>query len=259
VPSEACRELERRRNREAQAARRLRATWHPRNVRQRDRDLKIECASIGGARESWTEQRAGTLTHVAASSSRQERRTDPDQSSSESLADHIGQNIDAVVALRKREWDAASASQRRFERISRFAGRPMYLIGVLCVVVVWMGFNLAAPYLHMAAFDPPPFGWLDTLLTVIALLTTTVVLIAQNRQTKMELQWSHLDLQVNLLTEQKVTKVIHLLEELRRDLPIVENRHDAQATLLQEGADTAQVISALQEGGATSEPEEPRS
>jgi uncharacterized membrane protein len=101
--------------------------------------------------------------------------------------------------------------------------------------------------LHFVPFDPPPFAWLEGLLTFVALLTTTVVLIAQNRQTKFEQQRADLDLQVNLLTEQKVTKVIHLLEELRRDLPMVKDRHDPQAALMQEGANTAQVASALQD------------
>ena len=98
-------------------------------------------------------------------------------------------------------------------------------------------------------FDPPPFALLDGLMTLVALLTTAVVLIAQNRQTALEKQRAHLDLQVNLLTEQKVTKLIHLLEELRRDLPMVENRHDAQAAAMQERADAAQVASAIEQVG----------
>jgi uncharacterized membrane protein len=57
-------------------------------------------------------------------------------------------------------------------------------------------------------------------------------------------------LQVALLTEQKVTKVINLLEELRRDMPMVKNRHDAPQAL-QESADTAKVLAALEETGAT--------
>jgi uncharacterized membrane protein len=47
------------------------------------------------------------------------------------------------------------------------------------------------------------------------------------------------------LTEQKVTKLIHLLEELRRDLPMVKDRHDPEAASLQQRTDTAQVLSAL--------------
>ena len=198
----------------------------------------------------------GNPRRMADSSSRADSQPNPKASAAESLADHIDQNIEAVVALQKREWDSISASQRRLARVSRFVGRPLYLVGLLCVVAAWVGFNLGAGFFHRIPFDPPPFAWLDTVLTLIALFTTTVVLIAQNRQTKFEQQRSHLDLQVNLLTEQKVTKVIHLLEELRRDLPIVENRHDAQAALLQEGADAAQVLSALHEGGATSDARE---
>jgi uncharacterized membrane protein len=193
---------------------------------------------------------------MAGTSSREDNQPNAKGSATESLADHIDQNIDAVVALQKREWDSISASQRRLEQVSRFVGRPLYLVGLLCVVVAWVGFNWGAGLLHRVPFDPPPFAWLDTVLTLIALLTTTVVLIAQNRQTKFEQQRSHLDLQVNLLTEQKVTKVIHLLEELRRDLPIVENRHDAQATLMQQGADASQVLSALHKGGVTSDAKE---
>jgi uncharacterized membrane protein len=98
-------------------------------------------------------------------------------------------------------------------------------------------------------FDPPPFSILQGLLTLVALITTTIVLIAQNRQTKLEQQHAHLDLQVNLLTEQKVTKLIHLMEELRRDLPMVRDRHDPQAAAMQRPADTAEVLSAIKEGG----------
>jgi uncharacterized membrane protein len=179
------------------------------------------------------------------------------QAADSSLADHISQNVDSVLAIHKRESETVTASQRRLERVSRFVGRPLYLLGLLGFVALWAAFNWAAPRLHLTPFDPPPFPWLAGLLAFIALLTTTVVLIAQNRQTKLEQQRTHLDLQVNLLTEQKVTKLIHLLEELRRDLPMVKDRHDAQATALQEGADADQVVTALQEVGLTSDAKRP--
>lgn len=64
---------------------------------------------------------------------------------------------------------------------------------------------------------------------------------------------SHLDLQINLLTEQKVTKLIHLLEELRRDLPMVRDREDPHAAALEKRTDAAQVLSALKDTGLTQE------
>ena len=174
-----------------------------------------------------------------------------------SLAEHISQNVESILAIHKRESETVTPSQRRLERASSFVGRPLYLLGLLGFVALWVAFNWGAPLLHLTPFDPPPFQWLDGLLAFVALLTTTVVLIAQNRQTKLEQQRAHLDLQVNLLTEQKVTKLIHLLEELRRDLPMVRDRHDPQAAAMQEGADADQMVSALQEVGLTSDAKSP--
>jgi uncharacterized membrane protein len=169
------------------------------------------------------------------------------------LSDHISDNVEGVVALQRREDEALSPAQRRLEWLGQFVGRPSYLVGVLLSAALWVIFNLAAAHIGFRSFDDPPFPWLDLLLTFVALMTTTVVLIGQNRQTKLEQRRAHLDLQVNLLTEQKVSKLIHLLEELRRDLPMVKDRHDAQANALQERADTGKVLSAIDNVGLTGE------
>jgi uncharacterized membrane protein len=169
----------------------------------------------------------------------------------DSLSEHIEQNIESVVALRQREWESTSRSQRRVERVGHFIGRPIYLVGILTIAVLWIGFNVASLRLGYRPVDPVPFEALQGVLTLISLITTTIVLIAQNRQTKREQQHTHLGLQVNLLTEQKVTKLIDLIEELRRDLPMVKDRHDAQAEVLREHADTQQVLSAIEQGGLT--------
>jgi uncharacterized membrane protein len=169
----------------------------------------------------------------------------------DSLSGHIEQNIESIVAMQRREWESVSLSQRRVERLSRFIGRPVYLIALLIVVAAWVVYNSTAPAWGLRSFDTLPFAMLNGILSLIALITTTIVLIAQNRLAKLEQQHTHLALQVNLLTEQKVTKLIHLIEELRRDLPMVKDRHDAQAAALQERADTAQVASAIEEVGLT--------
>jgi len=175
-----------------------------------------------------------------------------------SLSDHIGQNIESLAALQRRDWEQTSTSQRRVERIGRFMGRPAYLVGLLCFAALWVAANLGLSGFGYPPLDPPPFEILQGILSLTALITTTIVLVAQNRQTKIEAQHTHLGLQVNLLTEQKVTKLIHLIEELRRDMPMVKDRHDPQATLLQEGADTEQVLSAIEERGLAADPDSPQ-
>lgn len=140
-------------------------------------------------------------------------------------------------------------AQRRVEVIGRWLGRPLYLVGLLAAIALWVGINLMRQ--SRVGWDPPPFELLDGAMTLVSLVTTTIVVIAQNRQTKLEQQHTHPELQVSLLTEQKVTKLINLIEELRKDMPMVRDRHDPQAEALQESADTAKVAAALVEGGAT--------
>jgi len=165
----------------------------------------------------------------------------------------IYQNIGDIAEFRQREERKVRPSQRQLEALSALIGRPMYLLSLLSLVIIWIGTNPTLLLLGQRPLDRPPFPWLQGFLSLAALLTTTVVLIAQNRQAKLESQHSHLDLQVNLLTEQKVSKIIDLLEELRRDLPMVRNRHDPEAAVLQQRTDTHQVLSALADVGVVSD------
>ena len=83
-------------------------------------------------------------------------------------------------------------------------------------------------------------------MTFIGVLITMAVLVRQNRLAQVEESRAHLELQVNLLAEQKTTKIISLLEELRRDLPGVDNRHDEQARTLQVVTDADHLLSEIE-------------
>jgi uncharacterized membrane protein len=175
------------------------------------------------------------------------------ESARASLSEPINQNISGMAELEEQELARMSTAQRRLERVSRTVGRPGYILALLIAVVIWIAANLLVVRLALHAFDPPPFQYLQGTLTFIAMLTATVVLVGQRRQTKLAEQRAHLDLQINLLTEQKVTKLIHLLEELRQDLPNVSNREDPHVSALKEPTDAAGVASALERAGLTSE------
>ncbi len=158
------------------------------------------------------------------------------------LGDIIDQNIDSIVALHMRSERKASQHQLTIERLIAFLGRPWYLYFIVLCVFLWIGLNLLLLVFHRTSIDPAPFYWLQGAITLNALLTATAVLIKQNRQEKLEGLHNHLDFQVNLLVEQKVTKLIELVEELRRDLPSVKNRHDPQAEAMQQPIDPHDVM-----------------
>lgn len=161
--------------------------------------------------------------------------------------DQISQNIEAVLDFYAREDQKISHSQRIMERISRFIGRPLFLGIILLFVSFWILANVVMRQFGLAEFDPEPYFWLQGIVGLGALFTSTVVLSKQNRFAKLEEQRAHLDLKVNLLTEQKTAKLIDLLEELRRDLPNVKDRHDPEAAALQQSMNPELVLAALDE------------
>jgi uncharacterized membrane protein len=146
-----------------------------------------------------------------------------------------------------REERKISPSQRVLERISGFTGQPRFLAFILFFVALWVLVNVVLRKFGIAGFDPAPFFWLQGIVGLGALLTATVVLSKQNRLARLAEQRAHLDLKVTLLTEQKTAKLIHLLEELRRDLPNVRDRHDPEATALQKAMNPDRVLAALDE------------
>ena len=174
------------------------------------------------------------------------RPSPPDETPVDSVPEHISQNIDNILAFYRREEQKITDSQRLLKRVGGFMGQPSYLASVLCFVGLWLLVNVLSGYLGLEPLDPPPFFWLQGVVSLGALLTTTVVLITQNREAKLDAQRLELELQVNLLTEQKTTKVIHLLEELRRDLPMVKDRHDLEVAALQKPTDPEEVLAALE-------------
>lgn len=164
------------------------------------------------------------------------------------LPEHISQHIETVAALHERGESGVSLHQRTIETVTANLGRPLFLNLMLLAIAVWVGVNLAP---HAVGWkqppDTPPFFWLQGWNGLLALLLTTLVLITQNRQARLAERRAQLDLQVNLLAEQKIAKLIALVEELRRDLPSVRDRVDLEADAMAEATDAGAVLDALEE------------
>lgn len=162
------------------------------------------------------------------------------------VADPIGQNIDAVVAMHTLAEQQVDTHQRGVEALTAWLGRPQFFYGVLVGVSLWMLVNSLAPRLGLRERDDPPFFWLQGAVGLMGLMVTTVVLITQNRQGKLAERREQLDLQMSLLVEQRTAKIIDLMEELRRDLPNVMDRTDAEAEALTTTVDPHAVLATLE-------------
>lgn len=215
----------------------------------------------GGSRSGASAARRRSPVPCRTMNDRTERAdTSAQDGLKEALSEPIARNISDIIELENKELESLTRTQRWLEVASRRIARPAYVAGLLLFVAAWVALNLEGAAVRIPPFDPPPFHWLEGLLTLTALLTTTIVLIGQARQTRLAGQRAHLDLQINLLTEQKVTKLIHLLEELRTDLPGIRERLDPHLLQLKKPTDAARVASALKERDAASDsPEQTQS
>lgn len=63
-------------------------------------------------------------------------------------------------------------------------------------------------------FDPYPFVLLITIVSLEAICLAVLVLISQNRAAKIDKLRSEVDLQINMIAEQEITKVISLISVL---------------------------------------------
>jgi len=161
------------------------------------------------------------------------------------LTNILDRDIETIVAMRMHSESGVGRHQRLIEKATNNIGRPQSFYFILFLVLLWILASSFHTYIGLPAFDPPPFYWLQGTIGLSALLMTTAVLITQNRQAKMMEQRRHLDLQINLLTERKVSKLIGLIEDLRNDIPTVENRHDPEAQAMKESVDPHTAITSL--------------
>lgn len=160
---------------------------------------------------------------------------------------HIDETIETIAELERRADESISHHQRRLEQITAAVGRPRVFYAICVFVLAWIVINGLIIGTGHAAFDPPPFSWLQGIITLSALLMTVLILTTENRTNQLDLQRNRLDLQINLLTERKISKVIEMLDALRRDSPNVPNRADPEARELLEASDPHAVVRELEE------------
>jgi uncharacterized membrane protein len=163
------------------------------------------------------------------------------------LPDHIEETIRSIDRLHAEHRRDATPLQRAVDRMTTLLGRPGFIIAVTVIVAFWVGFNLLAAALGYRAIDPPPFSGLAGAVSLASLYMVVLILATQRREDLLAQHREQLILELALLSEQKTAKVIELLEEFRRDSPLIHDRVDRQADSMAQPADPQQMLDAIKE------------
>lgn len=164
------------------------------------------------------------------------------------LPAHIEDTVRAIAELHQQHYRDSSAVQRAVERLTAQIGRPEFVGLVTVFIVLWVGANTVLPLLsHLGPFDPAPFYWLQGIVGVSALYVTLIILTTQRSENRLAEHRAQLTLELAILGEQKSAKTISLLEEMRRDNPLLHDRVDDEADAMAQPADPQSVLDAIKE------------
>lgn len=165
----------------------------------------------------------------------------------DSLPEHVESTVQATAALHADHEASANRSERIADWIAQHLGKPAATAILVGFVIVWIGVNVSLAAFRLDPFDKPPFEWLELLLSFAAALMTVVILASQNRALVLASRRQQLMLQLAFLSDHKQAKIIALLEELRRDDPMIRDRIDDEADAMARTTNLQTVLDALHE------------
>ena len=138
------------------------------------------------------------------------------------MARVVARNIQALLARRHAEEQARRPQDHLADTITRFTGSMAFVAMHLVLYGLWIAVNLGwLSRLHIPRFDPS-FVILAMEASVEAIFLSTFVLISQNRMTTLADKRADLDLQVSLLAEHEVTRLISLVTAMAQKMGIEE-------------------------------------
>lgn len=129
---------------------------------------------------------------------------------------HSNSNENEIVHKKIMRTVKAKADLRRTRTevladcMTRTFGSMYFLILNVLVFVFWVLINTGVIKV-ISPFDPFPFNLLTTVVSLEAIILAIFVLISQNRAMKVDDLREELDLQVGLIAEKEITKIMHML------------------------------------------------
>jgi uncharacterized membrane protein len=143
------------------------------------------------------------------------------------LSNVLERNIRTILRLRAQADRSRSIQDRIADTITNFSGHLVFVY----VHILWFGgwILVNTGSFGVKPFDPFPYGLLTMVVSLEAIFLSTFVLISQNRLGEDAENRANLNLQIALLTENEVTRVLQMLDTIQDKMGI---ENDQDKTLL---------------------------
>ena len=124
------------------------------------------------------------------------------------IAPVLERNIEALIARRRTEEAQKTVQDRVADAITRFTGSMLFVYIHVVLFAAWIIINLG--WTPLPRFDPT-LVILAMWASVEAIFLSTFVLISQNRMAALNDKRADLDLQISLLSEHEITRILQLV------------------------------------------------
>ena len=159
------------------------------------------------------------------------------------VEDVTAQNVETIMRLEDAAKTNRDLTDRMADIIAKFCGSFTFV----WVHVIWFGgwvlFNALPSFQH---FDPFPFTFLTLVVSLEAIFLSAFILISQNHETRLTERRNHLDLQINLLTEQENTKMLKLLERMAQKIGVT-TEDDPSVQVLEQSTRPEKLVEQIEE------------
>ena len=155
----------------------------------------------------------------------------------------VERNIEALLAHRREEENLLGWQDQLAARIASFAGSMTFVLLHVAIYGAWIIVNLGVVP-GLPAFDPS-FVMLAMIASVEAIFLSTFILITQNRIQAQADRRADLNLQISLLAEHEITRLIKMVAEIGERMNI-STAHAPELSELKKDVKPEKVLDTLE-------------
>jgi uncharacterized membrane protein len=104
--------------------------------------------------------------------------------------------------------------------LTNICGSVPFLVFHIFFFFGWITANIGWYEPTIPVFDPYPFGFLTMCVSLEAIFLAIFILVSQNRSSYVSTIREEVHLRVNLIAEEEITKILHVLAEMRAKMGI---------------------------------------
>jgi uncharacterized membrane protein len=142
-------------------------------------------------------------------------------------SDHAQLHIDSIAKQENEALENRTITELAGDWVAGFVGSLAFVLIHAVLVLLWILANTVG-VVGITRFDPYPFSLLGFIVAVEAVVFSSFILMRQNRMAKHAERRDHLHLQIDLIAEKEITKLLQMVGDVSAHLGLKQISEDKE-------------------------------